>query len=507
MPQKKLTQLFVDRVKPPKSGRVEYFDQPPCGLHLRVMASGAKTWALFYRTRAGQQKRYTIGPLSRALGVKEAHARTKTLLDEIAGGGDPALKKRQDRAAGISVDGARTFGALADRWLESDVKPNTRPSTYVETKRIFDKDLKLAWGTRPIEAITRADVSELLDNIIRGKGRKERRKPAPVQANRVQARLKRFFNWCVDKSVLAASPIAGMKAKTKEYDRERVLTDEEIRQFWEACGELDRPFGPLNKLLLLTAQRLDEVAGMRWSELDLEGKTWTIPGERAKNHRTHEVQLSAQALAILTDPDFPRFDGVDFVFTTNRKTAVSGFSRAKDRLDVLMTRVLEKSIEARPDQALQPSAAKGSRIQITVKGREPFKTADVHRVVAIRHDKGWGYARITEVISPKVIEARTLVPFKAAAASGVWFFGPEAWIVHDLRRSAASGMARLKMPEHVVDKLLNHVSGKIRGVAAIYNRYDYLDDRRTALEAWGAYVARLTGQVDTANVEDLRKAS
>jgi hypothetical protein len=72
---------------------------------------------------------------------------------------------------------------------------------------------------------------------------------------------------------------------------------------------------------------------------------------------------------------------------------------------------------------------------------------------------------------------------------------PEAaisgWRLHDLRRTAATGMARLKFAPHVVDKVLNHVAGAIRGVAAVYNRFEYLDDRKVALEAWGRYVENL----------------
>ena len=63
------------------------------------------------------------------------------------------------------------------------------------------------------------------------------------------------------------------------------------------------------------------------------------------------------------------------------------------------------------------------------------------------------------------------------------------WTFHDLRRTAATGMARLNFPPHVVDKILNHASGTIRGVAAIYNRFEYRDERRAALEAWGRFVA------------------
>ena len=77
------------------------------------------------------------------------------------------------------------------------------------------------------------------------------------------------------------------------------------------------------------------------------------------------------------------------------------------------------------------------------------------------------------------------------------------WILHDLRRTAATGMARLNIAPHVVDKVLNHVSGKIRGVAAVYNRFEYLKERQAALDAWGQYVIGLV-MVAPANVIALR---
>jgi len=78
------------------------------------------------------------------------------------------------------------------------------------------------------------------------------------------------------------------------------------------------------------------------------------------------------------------------------------------------------------------------------------------------------------------------------------------WILHDLRRTAATGMARLNIPPHVVDKVLNHVSGTIRGVAAVYNRFEYLEERRAALEAWSTYVSDLVTP-KVANVVALRR--
>ena len=69
--------------------------------------------------------------------------------------------------------------------------------------------------------------------------------------------------------------------------------------------------------------------------------------------------------------------------------------------------------------------------------------------------------------------------------------GVTGWRLHDLRRTCVSGMARLGIAPHVADKILNHQSGTISGVAAVYQRHDFLAERQEALERWGIHVARI----------------
>jgi integrase len=68
-------------------------------------------------------------------------------------------------------------------------------------------------------------------------------------------------------------------------------------------------------------------------------------------------------------------------------------------------------------------------------------------------------------------------------------------VLHDLRRTATTGMARLGIAPHIADKVLNHTAGTIRGVTAIYNRFEYLDERKAALETWGRFVESLVRPV------------
>jgi integrase len=299
---------------------------------------------------------------------------------------------------------------VAVDYLERYVRPNSRESTYKEAKRDLERDALRKWRSRPVASISRRDVIDLIDGIVeRGAG---------VQANRTLTRLRALFDWAIDKERLAILPADRMKQPTQERARDRVLSDDELRWLWQACDVVGSPFGPLVRLLVLTAQRRDEVASMTWSEISLDRRVWIIPRHKAKNDCEHEVQLSDFAVIELRRlRSLPRI-GDGLVFTTTGDTPVSGFSKSKRRIDHAM---------------------------MTAKRAELGAAASV--------------------IAP--------------------------WTLHDLRRTATTGMAGLKVPPHIADKVLNHTGGTISGVAAIYNRFAYLEERREALQAWGSCITKL----------------
>jgi integrase len=417
MPTKGLTELFVERVKPPSRGREEYFDAVSGGLALRVTEKGHKSWSLFYRA-GGRLRRYTIGSYP-DVKLVQARRHASEALERVRAGADLTQEKRARRDAGSMA--ADSFAHLVCDYLERHGRKNLAPRTYKETKRVLESEDLAAWRHRPASSITRRDVIEVIDHI-------EQR--AAVQANRTLARLKALFSWAVQKDRIQTSPGAGIRPPTKEVARERTLDDDELRWLWTACDEIDWPFGPVVKLLILTAQRRDEVTTMTWAELDLAKGIWAIPAEKAKNSREHIVHLSEPALAVIRAlPRLGEGDGQHgLVFTTTGVTPVSGFSRAKNQLDTAMLR------------AKHAALCRG-------RGKQSLSRPD------------------------------EIIPH---------------WSLHDLRRTATTGMVRLNVPPHVVDKILNHVSGTIRGVAAIYNKFKYLEERRGALQAWGHHVENLT---------------
>jgi integrase len=412
---KVLTQLIVELGKPPKSGRVVHWDALVPGFGLRISDKNSRSWIAMYRVKS-KTVMQTLGSLALIPKVDDARQLAREAIIRARSGVNPVEEKRSEEASAEAEQ--VTFSAVADRWMREYVERNCSESLARERRRTLGRDILPRWGERPTREITKSDVNDLLDLKAdrRDRARKGRTDGAGVQSNRTFSLLTALFNWAVSQDLVDTNPTAGVRRRVKEVPRDRLLDDDELVRFWGACEAMGLPFGPLFQLLLLTAQRRDEVGGMRRPELDLEKRTWTIPGSRTKNRKPHTVHLSDLTVEIIER--LPQIGDSDLLFTTNETTPVSGFSKAKDRLDQLMG-------------------------------------------------------------------------------------DPPEWILHDLRRTATSGMARLGIAPHVVDKILNHTAGTIRGVAAVYNRYQFEPERKAALEAWGRFVESLV-RPSPSNVVGLR---
>jgi integrase len=186
------------------------------------------------------------------------------------------------------------------------------------------------WADVPISEITRPDVIELLDRVEDNHG--------IYMANRTLAGVRKLFNWAADeRGMIDAVPIGRKMTRGKEKKRSRILSDNELRVLWQACDALvyQYPWGVFCKLLVLTGQRREEVAGIRWDRIteapaDSARTIWRLDPEDTKNQRPHIVPLSDMALEALAA--VPRVHDT-LVFTTTGRTPVSGFSRAKKMLD------------------------------------------------------------------------------------------------------------------------------------------------------------------------------
>src|SRR5262249_36456571 len=160
--------------------------------------------------------------------------------------------------------------------------------------RSFAVDFAALRG-RPIRDIERRDLRKVIDEIV-ARGR------APY-AHHVLAYIRPALKWAVEKEIIDANPAEGIPdpdpRRREARSRDRYLDDDEIRLFWLACAKIGWPFGPMFQLLLLTAQRRDELAEAPWSEFTLERSRWLLPPERTKNKKAHLVHLSPLAVGIL----------------------------------------------------------------------------------------------------------------------------------------------------------------------------------------------------------------
>ena len=331
----KITKRLVDSLKAEAAseGRTLYmWDEGLTGFGLVATRTGAASYFVEYRLggRGTPSKRVTIGKHG-ALTPDAARKLAQERLGEVAKGRDVAQEKQDTRrklAAG-------TFKDAVERYLATKGKGN---KSWPETQRLLEYDAVPALGSKPMVSVTRGDVTALID-------RTEARSHSVARA--LFAALRPVFPWAVDRGIIHNNPIADLTGPTPLPSRSRVLNQDEISALWTATKALGWPFGPLYRFLLLSGQRREEVAGMRWDEIDLDKRQWTLPAERAKNKLKHTVDLSPQMMKLLLEEVLPAvgFEGEGLVFTTTGKTPVSGFSKIKARLDGLMTQELGRAPE------------------------------------------------------------------------------------------------------------------------------------------------------------------
>jgi integrase len=280
----------IRSLKPPSSGRVDYFDDLTPGLSLRVTAKDARTWTVFYRNKNGRQKRLTLGRYP-AVKLVDARELAREAQRKVAHGGDPVVEKRAARDV-------LTFGALAKEYMDSYAKPNKR--SWREDERQLNASLLPKWKTRPAAEISAEDLLGVLNAKVRA--------GAPVAANRLRALVSRIFTFAAGQRLVApaANPVIGVKKPTKETTRDRVLTDGEVRRLWDACATQNAYVCAWFRLRLVTAQRGGELLQMRWQDIDPKSHFWTIPGEFVKNAHGHRVFLNETARKILAGVPKPK---------------------------------------------------------------------------------------------------------------------------------------------------------------------------------------------------------
>src|SRR5262245_20078968 len=217
---------------------------------------GIRTWSVRYRAKTGEHRRYTIPKGFPTVGLKKARKQARLIIGEISGGSDPVHQKRVEVAAAADAD-KNTIRVLAKTFLDQHCKVEKRQSSWEGDERYLNVEVLPAWGDRKVTAITRKDVTTLIQGIAdRG---------SPISANRCLAVIKTMFNFAIKKNWdLVGNPAALQIKPGKERDRERVLSEEEIRLVWK-LAETERPtMCALQRLRLVTSQRGGELAKLKW---------------------------------------------------------------------------------------------------------------------------------------------------------------------------------------------------------------------------------------------------
>ncbi len=398
--KRRLSDLTIGRLKPPKDGRLEVADEVVPGLVLRITPRGVRSFSVAYkvageggvgptgRPLCGSQHRITLGRYP-YVSLKEARDKARVILESVSMGTDPREKRREEHR----VRRGNTVEAVAARFIEQ-VKPT------VETWKRIEQTLALhvlpTLGTRPITDVGRADVHDLLDGIVAGTG--------AGAAKGVRKHLHRLFEFAMDREIIAANPATKLKRddlKPNDHAR-RNLNNDELRSVWAAATELGYPIGPWLRLLMLTGQRRNDWAKAGRSEIDFDRHLLEIPAARYKSRRDHVVPLVGPAWEIVEA--LPVQEG-DYLFSTRAgKGPIAGFSKAKNRLD-----------------SLAP-----------------------------------------------------LAPYS----------------FHDFRSTCESRLAALGITQEVRDAVLGHAKP---GLQRTYNKHDYMDEKRAALELYSGHLMEVVG--------------
>jgi len=410
-----LTKLAIEaaiaQVRESPKARIELRDGKEAGLLFRA-GERSSTWSLSVRLRDGQRTRIKLGAWP-GMGIAEARTAARVARSQIDQGNSPnAQKQVARRTAKIAALNRKSLAEVLEDYNKAVLSQHRRGE---QTKRALDgkRGLLRTLLNREPHSIMRAEIQDLV---------RKHAKTAPIAANRNLAYASAFFNWCVDEGLLATSPAEKIRRPSKENERDRFHTLEELAEIWAATRTLGYPFQQLFQLLIVLPNRREEVSAMPIADLALgsddmpDDGVWLLPGARTKMKNALRIPLSALARSIIKEAidheDRPRDSKL--VFTTTGVTAVSGFTKARRRLD----------------DAIQKARVK--------------RTGD---------------------------EKAEPMPH---------------WLVHDFRTTFNTHSCEiLGIPPHVADRILNHVATATRSkIMRVYNKSELFEPRRDALAAW-----------------------
>ena len=419
MPKRSAAVLSTDRqiagAPPPAAGksRAEYRIEGTPNLILRVTPEGTRSWVYrLKRPKTNSWWRLTVGQYP-AISLARARDEAVRLKRSMLDGKDPVEERHAAKTA-------LTMHALGEAYIKRHARPKKR--SWREDEQKLEREVYPKLGHILAEQVTKADIVRLLDAI--------HDRPAPIQANRTLALVRKLFKWAVAEGYLVANPAEGIPSRAKEHARTRTLMPAELVMFW--CALDSGVFEPITadalRLQLLLGARVREITGMARAELTFDGSDgplWTLPKARAKAGRDVVRPLPAMALAIV-----------------QRRIEAAG-----DAAHVFASPVIGLApLTARaPSNALRRAGEAG-----------------------------------------RVLSSPT--PAKLAGAA---HWRAKGFTPHDLRRTCRTYLAKLGVSETVAKKILGHAPPKSDVTASVYDQHTYLPEMHRALEAWERHLMAL----------------
>lgn len=339
---KPLTGLDPRKIAPPPTGRLDIADGATPGLFLRLPSTGRRKWMLRLHVSAdgaGVWRKFVLGDCTDRQGLKWAREQAARVRHQFKHEGrDPRQERRaQIAAAKAQADLDRfTLCVLVEEWQREHLS-GKRQRYADEAVRALRAAFGGAWN-RPAQELDHAGVMRALRALRKPLKATPEARGNGVEGNAIASRTAAYgracYAWAIKHQLVKANPFAAVPLNDfKTSARDRVLTDDEFVAIWRAVASTDaKVFGSIVRLLILTGQRREEVAGIAWPEISADRRTWTIPANRTKNGKPHLVPLSAAARDVLPEEPDAEHE-CDLVFPGQRGTPFAGWSKCKAQLD------------------------------------------------------------------------------------------------------------------------------------------------------------------------------
>ena len=322
----------------------------------------------------------------------------------------------EKKAAGT----AQTVRELVESYLTRKV---TGKRSYDEIARRLRKNVSNVIGDVKLSALHRRDLTRAID-AIKDRG-------ADTEANRVFEDMRAMIRWARGRGDIDENLVEGMSKPSPTVERDRALDPGEIKTVWHRLADADMREATRRvlRLCLVTGQRVGEVCGMTKTELDLDGRIWIIPRERAKNKQRHEVPLSDMAVELIQ-------------------------AQIADNADLASRKKREDPEFVFPGPGAR-AAMTGAAVAKAVKREETNESGQVT------------------------------------------ILGVAPWTPHDLRRTAVSQMAALRISPFIIGHVVNHISvTKASVTTKVYDTYDYATEKREALKDWADRLSLIVHSTD-----------